>query len=39
MVAGKAELLRQAPWVLGVDQLIAADSERILRVQLRNPRK
>jgi hypothetical protein len=39
MVAGKAELLRQVPWVLGVDQLIAADSERILRVQLRNPRK
>jgi hypothetical protein len=38
-VAGKAELLRQAPWVLGVDQLIAADSERILRVQLRNPGK
>jgi hypothetical protein len=39
MVAGKAELLRQVPWVLGIDQLIAADSERILRVQLRNPRK
>jgi hypothetical protein len=39
MVSGQAELLRQPPWVLGVDQLIAADSERILRVQLRNPGK
>jgi hypothetical protein len=39
MVAGKAELLRQATWVLGVDPLIEADSERILRIQLRNPGK
>jgi hypothetical protein len=39
MVAGKAELLRRAPWVLGADPLITADSERILRIQLRNPRK
>jgi hypothetical protein len=39
MAAGKAEMLRQSPWVLGVDQLITADSERILRIRLRNPRK
>jgi len=36
---GKAELLRKAPWVLGTESLISADSERILRVRLRNPRK
>ena len=34
MRSGKAELLHQTPWVLGVDPLIAADSERILRVRL-----
>jgi hypothetical protein len=34
----KAELLRQAAWVLGAEPLVAADSERILRVRLRNPR-
>jgi hypothetical protein len=39
MVSGKTELLRQVPWVLGVDPLISAGSERILRVQLRNPRR
>jgi hypothetical protein len=36
---GRAELLRKAPWVLGTEPLISADSERILRVRLRNPRK
>jgi hypothetical protein len=35
---GKAELVRDASWVVGLDPLIAADSERILRVRLRNPR-
>jgi hypothetical protein len=38
MIGGKAELLRQASWVIGVDPMIAVDSERILRVRLRNPR-
>ncbi len=38
-VAGKAELLRQAPWVVGADQVITVDSEQILRIRLRNPRK
>ncbi len=37
--AVKAHLLRQAPWVMGLDPLIAADSERILRIQLRRPQK
>jgi hypothetical protein len=37
--AGKAELLQRTSWVLGLDPLIAADSERILRVQLRKPQK
>jgi hypothetical protein len=37
-IRGKAELLRQASWALGLDPLIAADSERILRIRLRNPR-
>jgi hypothetical protein len=36
---GKAQLLRQAPWVLGMDPLIAVDSEQIVRVRLSNPRK
>jgi len=35
--AQKAELRRRATWVLGLEPLIAADSERILRVRLRNP--
>jgi hypothetical protein len=35
--AGRAQLLRKAAWVLGPEPLIAADSERILRVRLRNP--
>jgi hypothetical protein len=39
LTTGKAELLRQAPWVLGADPLVAADAERILRVRLRNPRR
>ena len=38
-VNAKAELLRQEPWVLGLDPVISADSERILRVRLRNPRR
>jgi hypothetical protein len=38
MAGMKAELLRQAAWVLGAEPLVAADSERILRVRLRNPR-
>ncbi len=38
-VTGKTELLRRAPWVLEPETLISADSERILRIQLRNPRK
>jgi hypothetical protein len=37
--AGKAELVRQAPRVLGLEPLVTAGSERILRVRLRNPRK
>ncbi len=38
-VTGKTELLRKAPWVLRPEALVFADSERILRIQLRNPRK
>ncbi len=37
--AGEAKTLGQAPWVLGLDPLIAVDSERILRVRLRNPHR
>jgi hypothetical protein len=36
---GNARMLRQAPYVIGLEPLIAAGPERILRVQLRNPRK
>jgi hypothetical protein len=36
---GKARMLRQAPYVIGLEPLIAAGPERILCVQLRNPRK
>jgi hypothetical protein len=39
MASGKIDLLRQASWVLGLDPLISADAERILRVRLRNPRR
>jgi hypothetical protein len=35
----KAKMLRQAPYVIGLEPLIAAGPERILRVQLRNPYK
>jgi hypothetical protein len=38
-VRGKTELLRQVDWVLGPEPLITADSERTLRVRLRNPRR
>jgi hypothetical protein len=37
--ADKAELVHRASWVVGLDPVIVADSERILRVRLRNPRK
>jgi hypothetical protein len=36
---GKARMLWQASYVIGLESLIAAGPERILRVQLRNPRK
>ncbi len=39
LATGKAELLHKATWVLGPEPLIVADSERILRIRLRNPRK
>ncbi len=38
-VSGKAELLRKTSWVLGLEPVISADSERILRVRLHNPAK
>jgi hypothetical protein len=34
--SGKVQLIRNAPWVLGPEPLISADSERILRVRLQN---
>lgn len=37
--AGKVNLQKQVSWVLGSEPLITADSERILRVLLRNPRQ
>jgi hypothetical protein len=37
--AGQVQLLRQAPWVLGLEPLIRVGSECILRVRLRNPHK
>ncbi len=37
--SGKVELLKQTSWVLGLEPVISADSERILRVRLRNPDK
>jgi len=36
--SGRIQLLPKAPWVLDPEPLIAVDSERILRVRLRNPR-
>jgi hypothetical protein len=36
---GKAGMLRQAPYVIGLEPLIASGPERILRIQLRNPRR
>ena len=38
-VAGKAQLMQHAEWVLGLEPIIVADSERILRIRLRNPQK
>jgi hypothetical protein len=38
-VAGKAELQHRTHWVLGLEPLITSGSERILRVQLRNPHR
>jgi len=37
--AARVQLLRKQPWVLDPEPLIAAGSERILRVRLRNPHK
>ncbi len=37
--SGNVELRQQATWVLGAEPLITADSERILRILLRNPRR
>jgi hypothetical protein len=35
---GTAKMIRQAAYVMGLEPVIAAGQERILRVQLRNPR-
>jgi hypothetical protein len=35
----RATLVRHAPWVLGADDVIASEQERILRVRLRNMEK
>ncbi len=35
----RAQLTSQAPWVLGLDPIIEIDSEKILRVRLRNPNR
>ncbi len=37
--SGSVQLIRMAPWVLDAEPLITVDSERILRVLLRNPHK
>jgi hypothetical protein len=37
--AGKVQLVRNAPWVIGPEPLISVDSEKILRVRLKNPSK
>jgi len=34
-----ARIAGQTPWILGIEKVIVADQERILRVRLRNPRK
>jgi hypothetical protein len=38
-VPGSVHLTRNAPWVLDPEPLVKVDSEQILRVRLRNPRK
>ncbi len=38
LTSGRAELRRQSSWVLGVEPLISADGEQILRIRLKNPR-
>jgi hypothetical protein len=38
-VGEKAELIQAAPWVIGLEPLVSIDSECILRVRLRNPRR
>jgi hypothetical protein len=37
--SGKVQLARNAPWVLDPEPLVKVDSEQILRIHLRNPRK
>jgi hypothetical protein len=38
-ISGKVRLARKVSWVLEAEPLVKADSEQILRIRLRNPRK
>jgi hypothetical protein len=38
-ISGQVRLTRKVSWVLEAEPLVKADSEQILRIRLRNPRK